>query len=220
MNINPLQYNWAEGDYTRLFYVQYEKSKKGITGAAFVAILEENGHPKEDIELSTRNVEIEGQSYPLKRRLTLSQNSISEDTKSVAVNIEGDIDELHYSGHNVRSTSRVSLHGIEVPTSLFPDGRQFNQATLTWPLPVILVIDISSPMDLDLNSPRTQIIHSDKWNSFEKDLSKATFQQVADQVSPNYWNTLREILMRRASSQNFRDGLAEVAKIGQLSNTT
>ena len=110
------------------------------------------------------------------------------------------------------SKSRISLHGIQIPTTIFPDSwnRRHNQAYISWPFPLLLVVDICGNRDLDLNSSRTEIILSEKWGSFEEELAYIICKGIHDSVTGEYWDGLKDILLKRKSSEFFLAGLKRV----------
>lgn len=111
---------------------------------------------------------------------------------------DGEIDSSNSSNLLTRSKSLISLHGIEVPHNLFPDYwlTQKNQARLAWPLPILLVIDVCGPMDLDLNSSRTQILMSEKWLKLEEKLAHEIFSKIMEFVTAEHWKKLNKIQLK------------------------
>ena len=85
-----------------------------------------------------------------------------------------------------------------------------NQVKINWPFPLIIVIDVCGNRDLDLNSPRTEIIISEKWTDFEEQLALIVCQHIKDSVEIEYWNNLFEIFNRSNSSENFKRALNEL----------
>lgn len=162
-------FSWRKHDNIKMFDIELNSLEDGIIGSASVAILERHGIPVANIELNSRNVEIEGEIYTLERNIRIAQNSIQESSKSININDDGDINVNSSSSEFAKSQSRISLHGIEIPSSLFPDSwnRKHNQVKIEWPFPLILVVDICGNRDLDLNSARTEIIMSEKWMDLE-----------------------------------------------------
>ncbi|MDP8568613.1 hypothetical protein [Methylophilus aquaticus] len=102
-----------------------------------------------------------------------------------------------------KTVSRISFHGIEVPTSLFPDywSTQKNQVSLEWPMPILLVVDICGSMDLDLNSSRTQILKGDKWFAFEAAFASEVFLSIMQAVESDYWVKLKVILLQLTENE-------------------
>ena len=170
-------FSWRKHDNIKMFDIELNSLEDGIIGSASVAILERHGIPVANIELNSRNVEIEGEIYTLERNIRIAQNSIQESSKSININDDGDINVNSSSSEFAKSQSRISLHGIEIPSSLFPDfwNRKHNQVKIEWPFPLILVVDICGNRDLDLNSARTEIIMSEKWMDLEEKLTLQSY---------------------------------------------
>src|SRR5690606_15335393 len=122
-------YSWKEKENIRTFEISLNKKEDGFIGSAVIAILEKKGKPVEKIELNSREIEIEGSNYTLERNLTISENSIKENSKSITIDDDGDINEDTSRSEYARSKSHISLHGIEIPTTLFPNSweRKSNQ---------------------------------------------------------------------------------------------
>jgi molecular chaperone HtpG len=79
-----------------------------------------------------------------------------------------------------------------------------NQVKIKWPFPLILIVDICGERDLDLNSPRTEIIISDKWTDFEEKLAQIICEGIKNSVSKDYWTELLKIFESSVSSDNFK----------------
>ena len=120
---------------------------------------------------------------------------------------------LFRSRELTRSKSRLSLHGIEVPTSLFPERWRMkqNQVKIEFPFPLILVIDIFGNRDLDLNSSRTEIIISEKWFNFEEELAFILCKELSKLVSEEYWTQLNEVFSE-SKNEFFIRALNKVTK--------
>ncbi|RXK81071.1 hypothetical protein EST62_12320 [Chlorobaculum sp. 24CR] len=104
------------------------------------------------------------------------------------------------------------MHGIEIPTTLFPESwrRRNNQAKISWPFPLVLVVDIGGNNDLDLNSPRTEIIMSEKWIDFEEKLAHIICDELSKQVATDYWEELKAILLKETKNESFIRSLKKV----------
>jgi len=196
-------HTWRKNDYIKTFEINL--SQDGINGSAIIAILENHNKPVSKIELNSRDVEIEGEIYTLEKSISLSENSISESSKSITINDEGEINDSNTYSEFTRSKSRLSLHGIEIPSTLFPESwrRKHNQVKISWPFPLVIVVDIGGNNDLDLNSPRTEIILSEKWIDFEEKLAFTICKEIAKQVTPEYWDELKDILIAKTQNELF-----------------
>lgn len=201
---------WRDNEHIRTFEVNI--SDDGIVGSAILAVLESHGKPVKKIELTSREIEIEGENYTLEKNISLSENSISESSKSITINDEGEINESNSYSKFTQSESRISLHGIEIPTTLFPESwrRKNNQVKISWPFPLVLVVDIGGNNDLDLNSPRTEIIMSEKWIDFEERLAYLICNALSNQVNSEYWNDLQSILSASTKNELFLKSLNKV----------
>jgi len=198
-------FSWREHSNIRMFDIKLDNLSEGIIGSVTVAILESHGKPVPNLELKSRNVEIEGNIYTLERRIKISENSISESSKSITINDDGDINEDNSVYEFAKSKSKFSLHGIEIPSSLFPQSWQMknNQVRISWPFPLLFVVDICGKRDLDLNSSRTEIIMSEKWIDFEEKLATIICTRLSELTEPEYWGQLKEIFKGNSKNKIF-----------------
>ena len=206
-------YSWKENENIKFIEIKINREDIGILGSATVAILESHDKPVKHLELNSRDVEVEGEIFTLERELKIGVNSIDESSKSITISDDGDIRTDNSTSVLTKSKSRLSLHGIEVPTSLFPESWRMknNQVKLSWPFPLILVVDICGERDLDLNSPRTEIIISEKWTDFEEQLAYLICEGIKDNVSADYWSKLVKIFeSSSSSSENFKTALRTI----------
>lgn len=208
-------YSWDENENIKQFEIKLTEKNKGFIGSAIVAILESRGKPLEQVELNSRDVEIEGQTYTLEKHLSLSQNAIRESSQTITIDDNGEISEDNSPKEYTRSKSRISLHGIEIPSDLFPETWRMkaNQVKISWPFPLILVVDICGKRDLDLNSSRTEIIMSEKWIDFEEELAYQICNSLATKVTPEYWGKLKGILTSNSKNELF---LRAINKVNRL----
>lgn len=205
-------YSWNENENIKVIEIPLDKKENGIIGTALVAILESHDKPIEMIELSSIDILVEGESYTLQKKLWVSTNSIEQESNSITVNDDGGISKDSSRRDLTKSKSRLSLHGIEVPSTLFPESwrRKANQVNISFPFPIILVVDICGNRDLDLNSSRTEIIVSEKWFDFEEELSFIICLEIKNTIPSEYWTKLREIFLK-STNENFIRGLNKVS---------
>lgn len=206
--------SWKEHENIRVFEVPLNYSEIGIVGSVSVAILESHGEPMDKIELTSVDVTVDGESYTLNKTLWFSENSIEQNSSSITVNDEGGISEDSSNRDLAKSKSRISLHGIEIPSSLFQYSWQVKskQVRVSWPMPIIIVVDICGERDLDLNSARTDIIISEKWIQFEEELAYLVCSGLANQITSDYWEKLKDILLKSTKNETFIRGLKKVEK--------
>ncbi|MDD5410852.1 MAG: ATP-binding protein, partial [Methylobacter sp.] len=209
-------YSWGKNENIREFNIEFSDVNNGFVGSAIVAVLESHDLPVEKIEMTSKKVEIDGNFYDLDKFISLGSNEINWHSRSITIDDDGEIELSPSNSRLARSKSRLSLHGIEVPTTLFPDSWriQKNQVKLDWPVPVLIVIDICGNMDLDLNSSRTQILMSEKWTTFEEKLSFSILSSIANSVALDYWNKLKDILITKSKNEIFEECLKRVIHKG------
>ena len=205
--------SWDEHENIREFSIEFSDIEKGFVGSAVIAILESHGLPIPRIEMTSKSIEIEGDSYDLEKSISTGGNEIHESTTSITIDENGEIDQSDSYNVLYESNSRLSLHGIEVPSTLFPESWRVknNQVKLDWPFPMLIVVDICGNMDLDLNSSRTQIIMSEKWVNFEEILSLEVCSNIANSVTPEYWEDLKKVLIDSTKNEIFIRSLSEVS---------
>ena len=198
-------HSWEEHENIREFNIELNDTSKGFVGSVVVAILERRGLPVKEFEVSSKSVEIDGENYDLEKSISMSGNEINLESTSISIDDEGTIDQSTLHSTLAKSQSRISLHGIEIPTTLFPEfwRIQKNQVKLSWPFSLLIIIDICCDRDLDLNSSRTQIIMSEKWIQFEEDLAFAICSDIASKVPKDYWNTLKDLLIANTTNEIF-----------------
>lgn len=212
--ISLQDYSWSEHENINLIHIGLDNKSKGFVGSVIAAVLEHHGMPVSKIDLKSRNVVIEDETYTLNKSITIDTNSIKEKASTISIDEDGDIHQSDSTSEYAKSRSRLSLHGIEIPSSLFPAAwtMKHNQVKLSWPFPLILVIDICGTRDLDMNSARTEIIMSEKWLDFEEELAFEVCNKIALSVNEEYWNTLKTIFMEKNKNENFLRGLNRVQK--------
>jgi molecular chaperone HtpG len=215
-------YSWDKNENIREFSIELTDVNNGFVGSAIVAVLESHGLPVEKIEITSKKIEIDGNFYYLDKSISLGSNEINWQSSSITIDDDGEVEISSSNSRLARSKSRLSLHGIEVPTSLFPYSweMQNNQVKLEWPVPVLLVIDICGNMDLDLNSSRTQIIKSEKWIKFEEKLFLKILAGIAEIADFDYWNKLKDILIKKPLCTEVRKVLIEDDELRLSANPT
>lgn len=203
---------WRAHENVKEYKVEFSDTASGFIGNAIVAILERNGSPVDQIEIHAKTVDVDGQNFSLAKSIRIDGTKIRVTSTSIEIDDNADVTESTSSSTLADSKSKLSLHGIEVSASLFPEpwNMQKNQVRLDWPLPLLLVIDICGQRDLDLNSARTQIIMSEKWIALEEELSFSIFSGIAGQVSVDYWCKLKAILLANTKNPNFLAGLNRI----------
>ena len=198
-------HSWNEHENIRELSFSLDDKANGIVGSATVALLESQGRPVSHVGIQTKKVTIDGESYDLDKSIKMIKNEIELHSTSISIDDEGNIDSSSGYSTLARSQSRVSLHGIEIPTTLFPESwrLQRNQAHISWPFPLLIVVDICGLRDLDLNSSRNQILYGEKWINFEQTLAILVCKEMRTLVDVGYWNELKTLLLGEAKSEHF-----------------
>lgn len=191
-------HTWNEKDNIREFAFAFDDANEGFVGSVVVAILQQRGKPVSVIKMTSRKIKVDNVEYTLEKAMSMSGDGIKVESSSITVDDEGDVHPSKDSNEMCESRSRISLHGIEIPTTLFPDywERRQNTVRINWPFPALLILDVCGESDLDLNSSRTHILRTEKWSSFEEKLTKAVCKRLAAAVSPKYWAGLMSVLRK------------------------
>ncbi|MEG1567774.1 MAG: ATP-binding protein [Bacteroidales bacterium] len=207
-----IDYTWEENsENIRTFDIALNNDEYGISGIVKIAVVETHGHPTNEIKVSAVDVNVEGESYTLDKKISVSDNSIKKKSKTISVDEDGNVQVDDLESIIAKSKSKISLHGINVPTSVFPGSwqKKNNQAALSFPFPMLLMVDICGKRDLDLNSSRTEILISEKWFEFEETLAYLICSEVKNQVTDDYWGKMKELLLK-SKNENFLKGLNRV----------
>ena len=204
-----LDYSWQDHENIRKIEITLGGVRDGIVGSAIVGILESHNEPVDKIELKSKKVKIDNEIYSLEKKAYVGDNEINLSSTTITIDDDGNISEESSQRSLAKSASKISLHGIEIPTTLFPESwrKQQNQASIIWPFPLLLVIDICGKRDIDLNSPRTQILVSDNWLKFEEDLAYVVCLKLRDLLPTDYWVKLKRLLLSKSSHPYFTEGL-------------
>ncbi|MBP2640230.1 MAG: metal dependent phosphohydrolase [Firmicutes bacterium] len=211
-------YSWDEHENIREIEIKLDERSAGFVGSAIVAILEMRNMPVKTVDMPSKHIDIEGETYHLDKHISIKDNELELKSTSITINDDGEIEESSNTRSLAESKAKLSLHGVEVPASIVtPSWRlQKNQVKLSWPFPMLLVIDICGKRDLDLNSARTQVILSDKWVEFEEELAFSICSGISKDVGFEYWEILRDILLNSAKSECFKNGLKRVGALTRI----
>ena len=206
------QGGWGTQENIREFHMTLSAPETGIVGSVVAGIIEQQGKPVDKIDVKSKEVMIDNTPYSLDKKIFLSGSEIRIMSSTISIDDSDAIKSSNFNSVLARSVSRLSLHGIDVAASLFPESweKRQNQAALEWPMPLLLVIDVGGKFDLDLNSARTQILASDKWYGLEAALAKMVLSEISSQVSREYWNDLKEVLKRSSKNSVFLAALEDV----------
>ena len=201
-------YRWSSSEYINEVKISLDSEEKGFKGEAILGILEDENLPTTLIDGMYKTVTIENEEFNLENKIELKENKVEKVGSIIEVDIDSGIDTRDSSDEIIRSQSRISIHGISFPNGIFPDYNNRRKKTLfRWPLPMLLVLDITGKNDLDLNSARTEIVYNKKWNDFEESLSNLIFERLKEKLDYSYWKHLVELVLGASSNENLKAGL-------------
>ena len=207
-----IDYTWKEdNENIHTFDIALNNEGFGIYGIVKIAIIEKHDAPVQEKKISAVNVNVDGADYTLDKRISIIENEIRVESKNISVDEDGGVDVHDTTSSIAKSKSKISLHGINVPTSVFQESWRIknNQAALSFPFPMLLMVDICGKRDLDLNSSRTEILISEKWFDFEETLAYLICSELKSQVTGNYWSKMKDLLLQ-SKNENFLNGLNRV----------
>lgn len=196
LDLEPLlDYTWQSKQNIKKIDIDLTSEEYGFRGKGCIGILIKNNKPVNKIEILSKDVKIDGEVFTLSSDIKYGTNCIRENSTSITVDEDGEINTDTSYSERFTSKSSLSIHGIEVPCKLFPDytNRRSN-TVLKLPFPLSFRLDIGQNKDLNLNSARDQIIFDEKWLSFEEDLYKVVCSQLASILKPSDWKALKEII--------------------------
>lgn len=198
LDLKPLlDYSWNNIKNIRKIDIDLTCEEYGFKGKGCIGILIKNGLPAEEIEILSKDVEIDGEIYTLSSNIKYKTNCITETSTSISVDEDGEIDTNTSWSERFKSKASLSIHGIEVPYNLFPDySNGMSKAVLKIPFPFSFRLDIGVNSDLNLNSARDQIIYDEKWLTFEENLYRIICRRLKDTLSSSDWKILNEIIQK------------------------
>lgn len=204
-------YNWNNDENLR--EIDFNFKLNGLEGSAHVALIEQNGLPVTSIDKLSEKVEINGENYELSMELKYDTNEIRKSSSTIGITDDGEIKQSSQYSYLAQSESRLSIHGIKYPESLFPTYySRDKKALLRWSFPMLIILDIGGKNDLDLNSARNEILYNEKWDHLEQQLSYIICKGIYENVDINYWFKLKEILLSETKSDSFIKGLNALTK--------
>lgn len=205
-------YYWKKHENVKYFQIKFDNADLGFTGVAEVGLLFRKKTPTNEIRMDQKSINIDGEDYTINKRIWQKENLIEEQSTSITIDDDFDIISHDSSSYVAKSRSKLSLHGIEVPSSLFPDSwsKKENQAILNFPFPILLILDVCGRRDLDLNSARTEVILGEKWDDFERTLIQAVCKNLAEQLGNANWQLLKDSFFKISTYQPFLDVVKDI----------
>lgn len=202
LDLSPLlDYSWNNTKNIRKIDIDLTCEEYGFKGRGCIGLLIKNDMPVEEIEILSKDVEIDGEIYTLSSSVKYKNNCITETSTSISVDEDGEIDTNTSWSERFKSKSSLSIHGIEVPYNLFPNySNKMSKAVLNIPFPFSFRLDIGVNSDLNLNSARDQIIYDEKWLTFEENLYQVICKRLKEQLSLSDWERLNEIIQKNGKN--------------------
>lgn len=201
--------NWQEHENLRLIKIEILDKEIGIACNGYIGFLEHANKPMKQILTKEKEILIDMEQFNLKMSISMDENLIKDESASITLNSSGDIDATSSYITIAKSFCKLSLHGILVPTNLFPDfwTSRHQSVKFKFPFACDLKIDILYNRDLDLNSARNEIVNNEKWSDFYSTLCVLLCSEIKRQVSKNYWIGLKKIFSNISTEPSFKNAL-------------
>jgi molecular chaperone HtpG len=186
----------ADNDNMRDFRIEFN-GNEGIEGACIASIFEHNGTPITELEGSPKVVQIEKEAFTIQSKSHIEFNRVYRNSQSVEWNENAGAVSIKPIGMAPRSSrSKVALHGVAIPTSIFSEwvGGSHRDGMVRWPMCFLVDINISAPLDLNLNSARTEILKDSKWSFFEEKFLTLVLKNIKQNVTSEYWNEYKKTI--------------------------
>jgi molecular chaperone HtpG len=186
----------SNNEKLREFRINFN-GQDGIEGACIASIFEQNGEPQSKITAEPKVVLIDNQPITLESTWFILPNRFYKTSQNVDWDTNAQKVSVSNTNSAVReSKSRIALHGVAIPTSVFAEwsGNSYLNAMVSWPIFVMLDINVGEGIDINLNSARTEILKDDQWFIFEKRLLNLILQTIKQEVSPEYWQKFKNII--------------------------
>ncbi len=196
---------------TDLIMYEFPFDENGLRGKARIAVLNSNGIPVNEIILDKKTVVVDNANYDLDKKAVVKLNKIDQEATIISLDQNQNVFSSKSISEIAKSKCSVSYCGINVPHILTPNSWEIkpNLAILHWPIQMLLILDISNKYDIDLNSPRTEILEGTKWETVEKELAKIILSNLKTNASNN-WEALKKVYNNIGGSVNFLNALNEL----------
>lgn len=190
----------------RSFELIFDGSQ-GIFGKGNLMIIEQAGIPVTNLESNSVPIAIGEKELSFKTTISFGQNHIEKRFEQLDVlKLPSVVSKSNTSTYLRQSASRLALHGVEIPVSIFSrwEGDYYQRDKVKWPICLLVDINITGDLDINLNSARNEILIDEKWGAFENLLLTEIFSKVKAQVSEEYWNKFKNMYDAKTSKQNER----------------
>lgn len=205
-------HSWDNEDNVSILEFSLNDSEKGFRGKAAMAFISNHcGGILESLDKCQKNVIVDGETFLLSSSISYATNCIHKSTTSLEVDEDGEISSHESFREVCKSFSSLSVHGIDVPCSLFRDYTNYGQkAVLEFPFPLRFRLDVGSTNDLNLNSARTQVIYDEVWISFKQQLTETILTKIKGSLSKANWSKMKRIFSSISKNSSFLDILRNV----------
>jgi hypothetical protein len=199
------EYSWSEEDNIKIISFDLNDQDKGFRGKAEIAyIVNHHDQILKKLDICKKEVIVEGESFTLSSSISYATNCIHKSSTSIEVDEDGDVNAHDSFRERCKSSSCLSIHGIDVPCSLFRNFTNWGQkAVLELPIPIRFRLDIGSVNDLNLNSARTQVIYDEVWIAFERQFIETILSKIKETVPKSTWNTMKSIFGNSSKNEVF-----------------
>jgi hypothetical protein len=198
--------SWKREENIKTIQFDLNDEKNGFRGKAEMAFISNHrGQILKSLDISQKDVIVDDETFTLSSRISYATNSIHKSTTNIEVNEDGNVTSNESFRDVCKSSSYISVHGIDIPCSLFRNYNNYGQkAVLEFPFPIRFRLDIGSKNDLNLNSARTQIIYDEIWVSFERQFTETVLSKLKKIVSAKgIWDNMKNIFINNAKNSTF-----------------
>lgn len=188
--LNMYSLEWGTKEHCFRLELDITDRSFGAEGFALIALVDDDDRPVKRKILFSSNAMIDGfeELYNLESDIEIIGNELLKSNTSLEAD-DGNIKEAWDSSTYLKSVSNLSVHGISVPTTIFPqdiDNVSARKAELVLPFPIYLQVDIINENDLDLNTARTEIVKNEKWFNFAEGITYIILQRIGQKYGAEF----------------------------------
>jgi len=123
--LNPIRdknFTWQKNNNIKWIYFYFDDNKLGFQGNAIIGIIEDQGKPLKEVNLSKKDVQINDREYRLSSSIKYYNNEIKLNADSVHLDSTYNIKTKLIKSTLAQSYANVAYKGIEVPTNIFENS--------------------------------------------------------------------------------------------------
>ena len=138
LDLSPLlDYSWNNTKNIRKIDIDLTCEEYGFKGRGCIGLLIKNDMPVEEIEILSKDVEIDGEIYTLSSSVKYKNNCITETSTSISVDEDGEIDTNTSWSERFKSKSSLSIHrNSKFRINLFPNYYQIKCTKAVLNIPI------------------------------------------------------------------------------------